>query len=192
MRILSRLIGYLFWIGILAALLFYLVPQVQRDMPPGVFYKEEDTVPTDLHPVVEQKKEELMDAVHAKGIDVVITEGHRTMERQDALYAQGRSEGGSIVTSAKGGESYHNYGLAIDFALRTAEGDVVWDRVRDDNGNGEPDWMEVVEEAKSLGFEWGGDWSNFKDYPHLQMDFGLTIRDLKNGKRPVVDDFADD
>ncbi|ELK48923.1 peptidoglycan L-alanyl-D-glutamate endopeptidase CwlK [Halobacillus sp. BAB-2008] len=192
MRILSRLIGYLFWIGILAALLFYLVPQVQRDMPPGVFYKEEDTVPTDLHPVVEQKKEELMDAVRAKGIDVVITEGHRTMERQDALYAQGRSEGGSIVTSAKGGESYHNYGLAIDFALRTAEGDVVWDRVRDDNGNGEPDWMEVVEEAKSLGFEWGGDWSNFKDYPHLQMDFGLTIRDLKNGKRPVVDDFADD
>ncbi|QHT48602.1 M15 family metallopeptidase [Bacillus sp. SB49] len=161
-------------------------------MPPGVFYKEEDTVPTDLHPVVEQKKEELMDAVRAKGIDVVITEGHRTMERQDALYAQGRSEGGSIVTSAKGGESYHNYGLAIDFALRTAEGDVVWDRVRDDNGNGEPDWMEVVEEAKSLGFEWGGDWSNFKDYPHLQMDFGLTIRDLKNGKRPVVDDFADD
>ncbi|WP_062515375.1 M15 family metallopeptidase [Halobacillus sp. KGW1] len=192
MRILSRLIGYLFWIGILAALLFYLVPQVQRDMPPGVFYKEEDTVPTDLHPVVEQKKEELMDAVRAKGIDVVITEGHRTMERQDALYAQGRSEGGSIVTSAKGGESYHNYGLAIDFALRTAEGDVVWDRVRDDNGNGEPDWMEVVEEAKSLGFEWGGDWPNFKDYPHLQMDFGLTIRDLKNGKRPVVDDFADD
>jgi peptidoglycan L-alanyl-D-glutamate endopeptidase CwlK len=88
------------------------------------------------------------------------------------------------VTNAQGGESYHNYGLAIDFALRTPEGDVVWDMERDDNGNGQADWMEVVELAKELGFTWGGDWANFPDYPHLQMDFGLSINDLKRGKRP--------
>ncbi|MFP9170447.1 M15 family metallopeptidase, partial [Enterococcus faecalis] len=23
--------------------------------------------------------------------------------------------------------------------------------------------------AKTLGFEWGGDWKRFKDYPHLEM-----------------------
>ncbi len=38
--------------------------------------------------------------------------------------------------------------------------------------------------AKELGFEWGGDWDHFKDYPHLEMRFGLTINELKRGKRP--------
>ncbi len=54
----------------------------------------------------------------------------------------------------------------------------------DGNNNGKSDWMEVVEIAKDLGFSWGGDFTRFKDYPHLQMDFGLSIRDLQRGKRP--------
>ena len=86
---------------------------------------------------------------------------------------------GDIVTNAKAGESLHNYGLAIDFALRLKDGSVIWDMEYDGNGNGKADWMEVVEIAKDLGFQWGGDWANFPDYPHLQIDFGLTIRDLK-------------
>ncbi|MNJ02990.1 Peptidoglycan L-alanyl-D-glutamate endopeptidase CwlK precursor [compost metagenome] len=44
--------------------------------------------------------------------------------------------------------------------------------------------MEVVTIAKKLGFTWGGDWVNFPDYPHLQMDFGYSIRQLKNGRYP--------
>lgn len=39
--------------------------------------------------------------------------------------------------------------------------------------------------AKQLGFEWGGDWTSFKDYPHLQMTFGLTTAQLQAGKRPT-------
>ncbi len=39
----------------------------------------------------------------------------------------------------------------------------------DGNQNGKSDWLEVVEIAKTLGFEWGGDWKRFKDYPHLEM-----------------------
>lgn len=58
---------------------------------------------------------------------------------------------------------------------------------RDDNGNGKADWMEVVDLAKDMGFTWGGDWTDFPDYPHLQMDFGLSIRDLKRGKRPPAE-----
>ncbi|MNY82762.1 Peptidoglycan L-alanyl-D-glutamate endopeptidase CwlK precursor [compost metagenome] len=57
----------------------------------------------------------------------------------------------------------------------------------DGNGNGESDWMEVVSIAKGLGFTWGGDWENFPDYPHLQMDFGYTIRQLKSGLRPPAE-----
>lgn len=139
---------------------------------------------TGLHPVVAESEKLLVRKAARRGIEIVITHGFRSNEEQDALFNQGRSIAGNIVTNAQGGESYHNYGLAIDFALRTPEGDVVWDMERDDNGNGQADWMEVVELAKELGFTWGGDWANFPDYPHLQMDFGLSINDLKRGKRP--------
>jgi peptidoglycan L-alanyl-D-glutamate endopeptidase CwlK len=54
----------------------------------------------------------------------------------------------------------------------------------DHNQSGEPDWQELGELGKALGFEWGGDWRSFPDYPHLQMDFGLSIRQLAAGKRP--------
>ncbi|MFC6649462.1 M15 family metallopeptidase [Paenibacillus rhizoplanae] len=49
--------------------------------------------------------------------------------------------------------------------------------------DGVTDWLEVIQEAKALGFEWGGDWTSFKDYPHLQMVFGLKIADLRAGKQ---------
>jgi peptidoglycan L-alanyl-D-glutamate endopeptidase CwlK len=54
----------------------------------------------------------------------------------------------------------------------------------DGNRNGEPDWFEVVAVAKELGFSWGGDWKSFKDYPHLQMDFGYSISELQRGYHP--------
>ncbi|MCG3055692.1 M15 family metallopeptidase, partial [Escherichia coli] len=48
-------------------------------------------------------------------------------------------------------------------------GDIIWDMEYDGNGNGKSDWMEVAEIGKELGFEWGGDWEGFKDYPHFQL-----------------------
>jgi peptidoglycan L-alanyl-D-glutamate endopeptidase CwlK len=41
--------------------------------------------------------------------------GRRTMEEQTALYSLGRSAPGKVVTKARAGESYHNYGLAFDW-----------------------------------------------------------------------------
>ncbi|ETT35199.1 peptidase M15B and M15C DD-carboxypeptidase VanY/endolysin [Paenibacillus sp. FSL R5-192] len=153
------------------------------NMWPGTTIQEALPI-TGLHPVVAENEKLLVRKAARRGIAIVITHGYRSSEEQDALFNQGRSSAGNIVTNARGGESYHNYGLAIDFALRTPEGDVVWDMERDDNGNGKADWMEVVDLAKELGFTWGGDWANFPDYPHLQMDFGLSINELKRGKRP--------
>jgi peptidoglycan L-alanyl-D-glutamate endopeptidase CwlK len=140
--------------------------------------------PTSLNPAVKEKSSQLIQQAAKKGIHVVITNGFRSVGEQNRLYQQGRTTPGTIVTNAKGGESYHNYGLAVDFALKTPSGSVIWDRQYDGNRNGQADWAEVVGIAKSLGFQWGGDWVQFKDYPHLQMDFGLTIADLQNGKRP--------
>jgi len=41
--------------------------------------------------------------------------GRRTMEEQTALFAIGRSAPGKIVTKARAGESFHNFGLAFDW-----------------------------------------------------------------------------
>ncbi|WP_100012844.1 M15 family metallopeptidase [Lentibacillus sediminis] len=145
---------------------------------------EDAPVPEHLHPVVEENKNILLEQAADIGIDVVITDGTRSIERQNELYAQGRTADGVIVTHAEGGESYHNYGLAIDYALRNDEGEIIWDITYDGNDNGERDWFEVADIAKELGFEWGGDWESFTDYPHLQMDFGLSIAQLQRGLRP--------
>ena len=49
------------------------------------------------------------------GILPLIYTGLRSMEEQAALYAIGRSKPGKIVTKARPGESYHNYGRAFDW-----------------------------------------------------------------------------
>lgn len=145
-------------------------------------------MPSGLHPIIEKKREELIQLASAAGIDIIITDGFRSRDEQDRLHAQGRSSPGNIVTQVQGGGSYHNYGLAIDFALRDGDG-VVWDIERDANGNGESDWFEVAAIGKELGFSWGGDWQRFKDYPHFEMTFGLSIKELQAGYRPedVID-----
>lgn len=144
-----------------------------------------------LHPAVLAAANALIERSYSRGVPILITQGLRTNAEQDALYAQGRTKPGSIVTNAKGGTSYHNYGLAIDFALLLPNGSSVsWDMVLDGDKDGTADWQEVVEEAKKLGFEWGGDWTSFKDYPHLQMSFGLRIADLQAGKRPTETQIA--
>ncbi|CAH1212365.1 hypothetical protein PAECIP111893_03526 [Paenibacillus plantiphilus] len=140
---------------------------------------------TGLHPVVLAAADKLIERAFARGVSIIITQGLRTIEYQNELYAQGRTKPGPIVTNAKGGRSFHNYGVAIDFALLLPDGrSCSWDMTRDGNGNKQKDWIEVVDEAKKLGFEWGGDWPHFRDYPHLQMTFGLTINDYAAGRRP--------
>ncbi|NMO95194.1 M15 family metallopeptidase [Paenibacillus lemnae] len=179
------------WIVITAILaIFYIQLQdnVQDILPDLNLNNQQEALPvTDLHPAVLAQKNRLVAQTRELGIKIMITDGFRTHEEQDRLYQQGRTAVGQIVTHARGGESMHNYGLAIDFALRTDDGRVIWDLEHDGNRNGKSDWMEVVAIAKDLGFQWGGDWDHFPDYPHLQMDFGLTLRDLKRGERPPAD-----
>lgn len=108
----------------------------------------------------------------------------RTFAEQDALYAQGRTKPGSIVTKAKGGQSYHNYGLAVDIVLlvdKDSNGTfetASWDTKSDFDGDKKADWQEVVAIFKRYGWEWGGDW-RFVDAPHFQKTFGRSIVDLQ-------------
>lgn len=130
-----------------------------------------------LHPVVAQKAREWLRLVEAEGYKVLVTQTLRTIEEQNALYEQGRTKPGAIVTNAKGGYSYHNYGLALDFCMIRTDGSLDWIVGTK--------WRRIAEIGKSLGFEWGGDWTgSLIDYPHLQYTFGLSISDLLAGKRP--------
>ncbi|KJL04953.1 M15 family metallopeptidase [Priestia aryabhattai] len=156
-------------IALIVAIAVSLLFLFRDELKPGPTLKDFSGA-TELHPVVEEKKNKLVQQANDQGISIVITEGFRSKEEQDKLYAKGRTEEGNIVTYSKGGQSYHNYGLAIDFAIRLKDGRVVWDMEYDGNHNNQSDWMEVVDIAKGLEFEWGGDWQGFKDYPHFQMN----------------------
>lgn len=107
----------------------------------------------------------------------------RTYAEQNALFAQGRTAPGAKVTQAKGGQSYHNFGLAVDIVLlvdRDGNGSfesASWDTKSDFDGDGKADWQEVVTIFKQHGWTWGGDWQ-FVDAPHFEKTFGLSVREL--------------
>ncbi|MNW28231.1 Peptidoglycan L-alanyl-D-glutamate endopeptidase CwlK precursor [compost metagenome] len=140
-----------------------------------------------LLPVVKQAASVLVSECYKRGVYIQITQGLRTIEEQNALYAQGRNgDTRDIVTNAKGGYSNHNFGVALDFALLSDDGKrVSWDTNKRTTKEAKSDWSIVVEIAKSLGFSWGGDWKSFKDYPHFEMTFGLSTAQFRAGKRPA-------
>jgi len=131
------------------------------------------------HKVVRESALEIIRRAYKEGIYVQISEGHRPNGRQNDLYAQGRTKPGNIVTNARGGQSWHNYGVAVDFFLTSNDGSKALWTVNNK-------WRRAAAIGKSLGFEWGGDWTGFVDYPHLQMTGGLSLADLQAGKRPKL------
>lgn len=107
----------------------------------------------------------------------------RTFEEQDQLYAQGRTklfnekgERLGIITNAKAGASFHNYGLALDIVLISGKA-ASWNVTKDYDQDGISDWMEIVNIFKKNGWTWGGDFKTFKDYPHFEKTFGLTWKE---------------
>lgn len=134
-----------------------------------------------LHPSIREEAKKILAEVeaHLTGkADIRITQALRTIEEQDLLYAQGRTKPGKIVTNARGGSSYHNYGLAVDFTLLVG-GQISWDMKTDWDGDKVADWMEVVNIFQKYGWEWGGNWKTLKDYPHFQKTFGYSISELR-------------
>lgn len=99
--------------------------------------------------------------------------GLRTFAQQDALYAQGRTTPGKKVTNARGGESWHNFGLAVDMV---EDGDVSRAGIQwswSDNAA----YLKIGSAAMLIGLEWGGFWKALVDYPHVQLVGGLSLAD---------------
>ena len=101
-------------------------------------------------------------------IDLIITYAFRSFEEQDLIYQKGRSLIGEIVSYAKSGESYHNYGLAFDVRPNISYEDLATFSF----------WKNIGEIGKRIGFEWGGDFSNIDDKRHFQKTFGLNYSEM--------------
>ena len=124
-----------------------------------------------LNPKLQPLARKLIEEATAQGIHVKIICGNRTYAEQDALYAQGRSKPGSIVTKAKGGQSMHNVGCAFDIGIFSADGKKYYDESND--------YERVGKIGESLGLTWGGGWK-FVDQPHFQLTEGRDLAELRS------------
>lgn len=119
-----------------------------------------------VHPQLALIVQRILNAMSILGHPMLVTDGVRTAEKQRALYAQGRTQPGKIVTNADGVNKPSNhqrhadgYGHAVDCAFLV---------------NGAPSWDEHLpwrcygEMAKALGCAWGGDFSTIRDLPHIE------------------------
>lgn len=133
-----------------------------------------------LHPDVRAEFKKFIETCEdALNVTIRIVQGLRTFEEQDAIYQQGRTKPGPIVSNARAGSSYHNYGLAIDIGVLV---------------NGKIDWNFDYKRFQLFmpkGMVWGADWDHdgktkadgdkdehLVDMPHYQLTFGYTWQQL--------------
>jgi peptidoglycan LD-endopeptidase CwlK len=121
-----------------------------------------------LHPSIRERVRKFIMEADRQGMKLRITSGLRDFAEQAKLYAQGRTDPGNIVTNAKPGSSFHNYGLAID-VVEIKDGKGLWEN---------PNWSKIGALGKSFGFAWGGDWTSLKDLPHFEYPPGKSASQL--------------
>ncbi len=120
-----------------------------------------------LHPVLQDKVTRILGCMSGLEHPMVVTDGLRTLEQQQALYAIGRTAPGRIVTFCDGVRRKSNhqaqddgYGHAADLAF-LVDGKPNWDGVRP--------WAFYGQVAKLLGLKWGGDFTSLVDRPHVEL-----------------------
>ena len=118
-----------------------------------------------VHPFLQKKVDLVIKDAKAKGVDLRVVQGFRSMDKQLKYYNQGRLTKDVIITNAPPGLSYHNYGWAVDVC---------------EYKNGKPNWKsknwnEIGDIGKRHGLVWGGDWKRLVDKPHLQLSISDII-----------------
>jgi peptidoglycan L-alanyl-D-glutamate endopeptidase CwlK len=112
-----------------------------------------------LQPEVRPYARSLVLKAASMGITIKVISGLRTYDEQNALYAQGRTKPGKIVTNARGGFSNHNFGIAFDIGVFDGASYIPES----------PRYKAVGALGSELGLEWGGNWKTIKDEPHFQL-----------------------
>ena len=161
--------------------------------------------PERLHPVVRRKYNALIESARVQGIPFILTQTDRLQKEQDAFWAQGREPlpvvnalreiaglppiglwtNTKIITSVR--TSTHQFGFAFDVALKNQKRGVHWDTKADINEKGGADYDELGKLGEAEGLTWGGRFPK-RDLVHFQWTGGLTLSELKAGKRPPDED----
>ena len=128
----------------------------------------------DLISPAKERVERFLSLCKDNDIDLLVTSTYRDNESQQALYEQGRTTAGKVVTNAKAGDSWHNWRCAVD-VVPVVNGKPNWDGLH-------PVWDQIGKLGEQAGLEWAGRWRTFKELAHFQYTGGLTLTDLKSGK----------
>lgn len=137
-----------------------------------VFSKRDGIRLLGIHPELVAKLEIIFKTMQAFGHPMFVVSGIRTDEEQQALYAQGRTKPGKIVTNIDGiiKRSNHQlnkvtgFGHAVDCAFINrpeTPGNDTW-------SEDEP-WNVYGTIAEFLELNWGGRWKSLVDRPHLEL-----------------------
>jgi peptidoglycan LD-endopeptidase CwlK len=114
----------------------------------------------ETHPELQRRVKNLADALSAENIDIQIDAGLRTAQQQDNLFAVGRTMPGKIVTNARGFQSNHVIGCAVDVWVENV------DTSQPDWDASHPAWQRIVALAPQYGLRDGKSWH---DLPHLEL-----------------------
>jgi len=110
------------------------------------------------HPDLIRKVVAIVVLMEQQGYRLMVTEGKRSLARQIALYAQGRTRPGPKVTWTM--RSKHISGRAADLVFLDKNDRPCW-------SNAHP-WERIGKAAKHFGLVWGGDWRT-PDRPHVEL-----------------------
>lgn len=143
-------------IGVGVAIIGFFVIKKLFSLSTSEFSKE------DLQPVDDTNTERMIEALHPKfrntarafinrakrnlGLNVFMTSGYRSFEKQQQLYNENHQ-------NAKPGYSSHNYGFAIDVNVKDKSGKIILAKNTPDEK-----WQKsgILDLAKSMGLKWGG------------------------------------
>ena len=146
-----------------------------------------------LHPLVAELATKLVTTAAERGWKIMLTQGFRSFEEQERLYAKGRTAPGepcrhateprirlvgecpqhpfgATVTKARGGKSWHELGRAVDVCFIDEAGRPSWAE--------RWPWNELGVLGESLGLTWGYRAWGF-DRPHFHLTMGQTLSEAK-------------
>lgn len=112
-------------------------------------------------------------AIEISEVDFMVVEGLRTKQRQEELYAQGRTKPGKIVTWTM--KSKHIEGLAVDIAPCNKDGSINWNDLK--MFDKMADAMFKAAKELNINIRHGADWNmngvkrekGETDSPHFEL-----------------------
>jgi peptidoglycan L-alanyl-D-glutamate endopeptidase CwlK len=134
----------------------------------------------ELHPKVRPDFQAFIEECEQQyDITLRIMSAYRDMSAQAKIYAVGRTVKGEnvtdakpfgdVISDAKPGSSWHNFGMAVDLGIVLVNGSISY------NFN----YMKFANIGQQWGITWGGNFPNsFKDPDHFEEQAGQTLHGL--------------